>query len=419
MNFRTTDTNRFCSQVLVDIYGFAGDYDKAEQTFLQIEKPDMVQYSIMIKVSGLNKDVNKTKSWFARLLDSGLVVDISCFNTFINALGSTSEPGVVDLAHDVIYSIENEPRFQGIQPNLMTFNSLLKCIAESRDQDAGEQAAKVLEEIEEHGFQPDHITLSFCYKACVDAGDYERSDEIMKLIEKIRPTPNIKFFNSMLNQWASLGSPKSVQKIEDLIQLLHKMAKTNPSVRPNVFSYGILIKAITSANEPNTAAKIAETFEIMERNRVQADRAVLGSSLLYLCTQDDPRYVRKAANLLLQIEDIDHFHLCEVVSSLLKVKAEQDVFFLMNNLLDRIAADNGKTRLSAKTFRRILALLCRNGHLRNASDLLKKLEMYESLISPECYQIVIGAWEASDDPERAGFIQNHSRAKLKQLGIGS
>jgi pentatricopeptide repeat protein len=409
--------------MMVDLYGFVGDYDKAERTFFEIEKPDHIMYSTLIRACGLSKDVDKTKIWFSRLVDSGLELDVQAFNTFINALASTGDRGAVALAHDVIHSLDNEPRFANIQPDLMTYNSLLKCISVSGDPDAGEQATKVLGEIEERGFNPDHISLSYCYKACVESADYARSDDILQRIDLIRPAPGIKFFNSLLNEMANVGTKESVQKLEEVIQWLHNAAKTNPSLRPNVFSYGIAVKALTLLNELDGPAKISDLFTTMDRNNVKTDRAILATAVLYLASQDNPKFVKQAASLLRRIEDVDHFHLCEVVFNLLRVDEATEVVSLMNDILDRLASGEGKVGIWTKTMRRVLMTLSRKGKKKEASDVLLIAERFEKqrnaegLLSPECYQFVIEAWQASSDPNREEYVKLHSKSKFERLGI--
>jgi hypothetical protein len=376
----------------------------------------------IIRACGLSKDVQKTKIWFSRLVDSGLALDTRAFNSFINALSSTGDQGAVALARDVIHALDNEPRFSNIQPDLMTYNSLLKCISVSEDPDAGEQASKVLDEIVDRGLSPDHISLSYCYKACVASADYARSDEILQKIEVLRPAPDIRFFNSLLNLWADVGTKQSVDKLEEVLKLLHKEAKTNPSLRPNVFSYGIAVKAVARLNESDGPAKVVDLFATMERNNVTPDRAVLASAILYLASQDDPEFVRQSALLLRMIEDVDHFHLCRVVFSLVMFDAAE-VVSLLKDILDKLAAGGGKVAFEKRTMRRILMILTRKRKLKEASGVLLVAESFEKhrktniLLCPECYQSVIEAWRASNEPKRDDYIKMHSKAKFERLGI--
>lgn len=60
----------------------------------------------------------------------------------------------------------------------------------------------------------------------------------------------------------------SVSTLNSILCFIN-MAKTNPAVRPDVYTFVILIKkAATQANEPNGAAKIADIMETMEPNNL-------------------------------------------------------------------------------------------------------------------------------------------------------
>lgn len=109
--------------IVMDLYGKAGDFEKASMTFRDMVKagvdPDVVTYNTMINICGRAGRVREAKALFKKISEKGLVPDVASYNTLISMFVRRGEK-------QRALHYYQRMKEAGIAPNAITFQILLR-----------------------------------------------------------------------------------------------------------------------------------------------------------------------------------------------------------------------------------------------------------------------------------------------------
>lgn len=109
--------------IMMDLYGKAGDFEKASMTFRDMVKagvdPDIVTYNTMMHICGRAGRVREAKALFKKISEKGLVPDVASYNTLISMFLRRG-----DKQKALIYY--QSMKAAGVAPNAITFHILLR-----------------------------------------------------------------------------------------------------------------------------------------------------------------------------------------------------------------------------------------------------------------------------------------------------
>jgi pentatricopeptide repeat protein len=246
--------------VLMDIYGRSGHLPEAQALFQNMgPRITAVQYGSFMWALGKAQRPAKAEQVLKDMLqDERVVPDIAAFNILINAWAESSAPDAIERAFRVLQWIQENPRCvaAGIAPNEITYNSLLKCLASSKDSAA--QAEAVLNEMEgciqDRQLKPDAISYTMAIQACLKANDTSRAEALLQRMEKSDTPPNTITYNILLHYCSQLATPASAERGAQLLEYMSELG--HPAAAPDVRSYHLVMIAWAQSQHPQASQRL-------------------------------------------------------------------------------------------------------------------------------------------------------------------
>lgn len=242
-------------------------------------------------------------------------------NMNLDSLAKSSQPGSAARAQELLQRIEalHQEGYYAVAPDIVSLNSVLNAWANSSEKDAAEKAMQLLdEELEkmepnvvsintiilafakrgaakeadellhkmEHSYNvtPDTISYNSLLYAYAQANQPEHAERVLKEMMQLSSLfvkPDTITFNTVLLAWAKSGHRKACQRSEELLKhmiTLHEAG--NDDVAPDVYSYSIVLQALTTSHGATAAARALQLLETMEQNDNLAPNAVTYTTVM-------------------------------------------------------------------------------------------------------------------------------------------
>ncbi|PXF40684.1 Pentatricopeptide repeat-containing protein [Gracilariopsis chorda] len=161
---------------------------------------------------------------------AGVAPTIVTYSVAIDAWAKCSAAVAVDQAFDLM----TEMKRSGLEPNLVTYNSLIHTCARAK---RSHLAFKVLQFIREDRILPDIVTLCSLADACGRSGDAIRAFEIIEqlVMELLSIKPNLPVYNAPIHACFKANDFESMKIAFD--------ALNREGLQTNVVTYSTLISA--------------------------------------------------------------------------------------------------------------------------------------------------------------------------------
>ena len=174
-------------------------------------------------------------------------------------------------------------QWESVQPNVVTYTSLLNCWAKSNHPEAPLRAEAILREMQNHHDQHDQ------HVAANHSDDDDDANENNKKAAVVVVRPNVISYNMVMNAWARSGRPEAAERVEEWFRELqrrhrHESSNSNNSCtdwKPDHVTYMTRINAWErSGHLPRTSArKAASVLEEMLQASSNGDSSVYPSTL--------------------------------------------------------------------------------------------------------------------------------------------
>jgi pentatricopeptide repeat protein len=230
---------------------------------------------------------------------------LQSLNINLDSLAKSNQPGAASRAQELLQRIEalHQEGYYAVAPDIVSLNSVLNAWANSNEQNAAEKALQLLDESEtltpniisfntiilafskrgaakeahevlarmesEYHLQPDTISYNSVLYAYAQANQPERAEALLKQMMRVENPvkPDSISFNTVLLAWSKsdCNNRKICQRAEELLkhmEILHKAG--NPHVAPDVYSYTIVIQALSTSRCLKAASKALKLLESME-----------------------------------------------------------------------------------------------------------------------------------------------------------
>lgn len=172
-----------------------------------------------------------------------------------------------------------------LQPNAISFNTALDCLAQCNERDSAQKAEELLEHMDErssggnqqrYNCQPDILSFNSVLNGWARSRDpmaAQRADAILKHMEQRYADgsatfpPDVQSYNTVLTAWArSRNRDTAVQNAERVLARMNKAYRQgNAQARPNTISYNIIINAMAQSNDPAAADRALKILETMKK----------------------------------------------------------------------------------------------------------------------------------------------------------
>lgn len=209
-----------------------------------------------------------------------------CLNR--NAWSKSGAPEARERCERALQRME-ELYFEGqteLQPNTISFNTVLDALAQCTERDSARRAEQLLEHMDQLSSRDDRLSetcrpdvLSFNsvlngWARSRDPMAAIRADDILKHMEQryadgtSNVQPDAQSYNTVLTAWARSKSQgdTAVQNAQQVLQRMEKAYRRgNHRARPNTISYNIIINALAQSKDPTAVEHALEILETMKQ----------------------------------------------------------------------------------------------------------------------------------------------------------
>ena len=289
-----------------------GNGAAAKTILSEISNPSTSLYGFIIKTFGEADRIDDAIDVFQTMLkDQRVIPNIYTFNVLLNACALSKSLGymVFDRAKELVDILSTNGRCVQLKlrPDKVTYNTLLKCLTKSSSckEDASALAEAIILEMEERRKSdpkiiPSIITFNLAITVCVQVNDEVRMNEFMNKMEKYNIKTDARICNTILNHYAQTGTSESAERAESFLSSLKRMGKTDESVRPNVYTYNMVLNAWGRSNHPKFAHHMWLIYESMLSDQVRPDEVTYHTMISHLTKSPDS--IGLADKLLLESE---------------------------------------------------------------------------------------------------------------------
>jgi len=272
---------------------------------------------------------------------------------------------------------------------------------------------------------PDAITYTLAIRACYSSGDRGRAKSILERMEAGNTLPTTRLYNAILNHFAQIGSALAAQRVEGIISHMHYLGKTKPRLKPDVYSYNILLSAWARSNDSPTLVtdRVWKILKQMRVNRVAPDLVTYNQSIALLARSFRRRDVMRAEALLQRLvysEDLqpNTIHYFNVARGWLRQGHLQDAARVMLRQANQGSAmtdDLHHYEQAPGGFDFAMLRWIQAGDLLQATELINQQQRLfnqnrlDESPSLQSYERLLDAWSQSDDPQRHAYITSIKR----------
>ncbi|KAJ7686084.1 hypothetical protein B0H17DRAFT_1332936 [Mycena rosella] len=208
--------------------------------------PLIEHFTVGIFAHAQRGDFGETGLWLNLLSKAGMQPDAYVFTTILKSLALQGNL-------DDIASVLDQMRAAGCPPNLVTYTTVMTLLAHRKDPASTEAIyVRALSD----GIVPDSMMIATLMNAHIEAGSWKG---VIRAFDFVASSPSAKLtigiYNLLLKAYIQIGAPfRIVSRIFNQLERLR--------IRPDGYTFALLIQSACDARQMDTAAKI---FLEMER----------------------------------------------------------------------------------------------------------------------------------------------------------
>eukprot|EP00927_Polykrikos_kofoidii_P001140 TRINITY_DN10417_c0_g1_i4.p1 TRINITY_DN10417_c0_g1~~TRINITY_DN10417_c0_g1_i4.p1 ORF type:complete len:1130 (-),score=181.88 TRINITY_DN10417_c0_g1_i4:249-3638(-) len=223
---------------LIRAAGRERNVEKALQLLNDLEESplslDATAYNCVLDVCAACGDRTAASSLLARM-DARSCVDVISYNTYLKIL-------LAEGAREDVSGVIQHMRERAVNPNIVTYNSMVKGFVEHKDL---AKAWHLVEEMERDGVIPDSFTCSILLKGSRHTTSPHEVDKVLALVARAKISPDEVLVNCLLDACVRL------RDADRLAMILDQFRSTG--VVPSPHARAMLIRAYGHARRPDRA----------------------------------------------------------------------------------------------------------------------------------------------------------------------
>lgn len=247
--------------------------------------------------------------------------DLQCERTVLsfNALLAAS---VKSKKYDKIAELFRElPEKVGIEPNVISYNTVIKSFCEMG---ALDKATQVIELMESNGVQPDLITFNTLIDAYYRGDNVAEGDKMWALMESKGLVPNARSYNPKLRLLVA------DDRMSEAVDLIEEMR--SKGVKPDIYSYNAMIKGYCDIRNLEEAKK---WYGEIAKSELDPDKVTFERLLPLVCDEADFYYAFELCKEVIELKHMISISAMQrVVNGLVKelnVEEAQELVDLANS----------------------------------------------------------------------------------------
>ncbi|KAH0451512.1 hypothetical protein IEQ34_018811 [Dendrobium chrysotoxum] len=150
---------------------------------------------------------------------------------------------------DDVRNLLDEMRKRGLEPDLVSFNTLINARAKSGQVPSG-LALELLQDVRRSGLRPDTITYNTLISACSQAPNFEEATSVFEDMMKSKCQPDLWTYNAMISVYGRCGM------IQEAEQLFHEI--TSMGFSPDAVTYNSLLYAFAKEGSTEKVERVCE-----------------------------------------------------------------------------------------------------------------------------------------------------------------
>lgn len=397
---------------MLDIIANAGKLNAVQELFNQFQQPSAIHYGTLIKAYG-NSDLANVgeKALFKMLNDDDCTPSIEPFNCLINAWAISSAQDAVDRAYNILRVLHENPRCVqfGLQPDTITYASILKCLLHSKSEKSAQRAEEILIQMERAFLEgnvhvkPNMSSYHTAIKTCFNVHDFDRAGAILHRMEQQPDIHlNSRIFNEIVHQCTMAGTAAAANQAEKVLARMTYLSQNGkPHLKPTERLYAKVLETWLKSNDVNASTRMWNICEYLMSNGYQFSGRSYFTLIPYFAKSSNPLDVEKADFLLQTMES--------------QFKQYRDASRQPNH---RYYVPLLTSYLNLKEIDKASKVLIRQAELCIEEKDLSKKELI-SPIAPS-YMYITVAWAQLGQPEKAALIMEkmHELFVAKQISYG-
>jgi Pentacotripeptide-repeat region of PRORP/Pentatricopeptide repeat domain/PPR repeat len=372
-------------------------------------------------------------SFCTMINDPRITPNIGTFNVLLNALADSSitTPDLADRAIVILTLLTSNYRCKqlGLKPDAVTYNTFLKCLSKSSHRNVAVQAEAILDEMEhraivDRSFQPNEITYNLAIRIALRKNDGSRIDSFLARMQKSNVSADTRVFNAVLNHYAQAGSTESAQRAESLLNDMIEMGKRDIAIRPNVYSFNIVLNAWAQSVCPLSGHRMWIIYLNMKDQNIDLDEVTYNTLISHFVKTHNR--VCEAETLLETMESTSEYAIrkfrldfvlyAKVIKAYIAFGDVQTATRILFRAIDIYLKGHLRGGPSTSIYHQIALAWIKRGDIEQASDTIYKLnDLYTAHkipVSPhgKTLAALSDAWNNSTRPE-----QNLHLPKIKTI----
>jgi hypothetical protein len=406
-------------------------FDRIED-LSQSTKLDAINLNILIKALGINDQANRASDIVKRLIQNPIfcdVVNIRVISTVINAWAESSKPNAFDQALSFFRTVTTEPKYveMGLRPDAVTYACLLKCLSQRPREDAGKIVLELIDEMEssnDEDLKPNDVCYTVGIKVCLQNNLCKIAEALMERMTSAGISPDLRTYIEILNYWSNVRTQESAERVEQIVDYMKELAKSNPDLMPNTICYTILLSAWALANVKISADKMWSIYNGMISNAIHPTIVTLTALISFFAQTANRQHIQRADDLLYAFEKssdsnmvLDYRHFSHVINGWLSINDVNRATSVLIRQVDAfVNQKNPDASPDAPTIDKVARGFVKKGDLVRATTLLEKFKKLNDdnvlPIGPDLcsHQYLLSQWKKSQHPEKWHYIRKLDKA---------
>ena len=251
--------------------------DSQSETTTLNEPPLMTAEKVLDKLDSIAPHILPDAQTYSMIIDAKIMQD------------PLKAPQFAERMLEIMHRESSSNRL--VEPNRVTYNSVINAWSKSGLQNAGEKAEALLQRMEELGLKLGTISFNSVISAWANSNDPtagQRAELLLRrMLELSRQGnddmhPNTITYNSVIDAWAKSGDLSAGKKAESLLSEMAKQYNTgNGDTKPDTLSYSSAITAWANSRDPNAGTHAEALLKRMEEQYKMGNRDVKPNTLSY------------------------------------------------------------------------------------------------------------------------------------------
>lgn len=327
-------------------------------------------------------------------------------------LAGCSRSDRLELAEDVLRKVKRSRLESALQPSVLSYNAILNCCAARGD---FERAERYFQELYGQGIQPDLVTLNTMLKALANSCDHEdekrgyltRSMQAMAFYDWCTSDLGLKpsaithftlfrvFAQDLTHESASAFSSGDEQTHEQIVHFIERICRDVPVEALDVGVYNAAIDYFLRFGDTD---RVLSMLDVMNARGVYIDDATFGLVFAAASSADD---LEMGLNFLhYAMDNNDYQPTVQVMNGAIELCAATHNPGGASELFNSMEA-SGLLVPDAQSYVQVIRALARVGNVKEAWAFARAMKDRLGYCSLDVYNRVLQACAVSGQPERA------------------